>query len=282
MSGVGSREEGDIDVSVVVPTFRRPAQVREAVASALAQDGVRLEVLVHDDSPEASAREPILTLAAADARVTYRHREEPTGGNPSRVRNGGWPAARGRFVHFLDDDDRVAPGAYRDVVKAFEANPHVGVVYGRVEPFGDDPVAVARERRVFLRAAARARLYQRLGAPMLVVANQLFGGGTVLVNSACVIRKEHLAKLGGYDEQLAVVEDLEFYIRAMRAFGCVFLDRPLLEYRTGAPSLMNAAMAGDSKVPAAYRHIYEKYRAAHGPAELFALKVVGKAVLRWL
>jgi len=268
----------DVDVSVVVPTFRRPTQVVEAVTSALGQEGVRVEVLVLDDSPEGSARAPIAALA--DARVTYRHRETPTGGNPSRVRNDGWPHARGRFVHFLDDDDHVAPGAYRDVVRAFESHPRAGVVYGRVEPFGDDPAAVLRERRVFDAAARRARIYERAGTKMLVVANQLYGG-TVMVNSACVIRREHVAALGGYDEELRLCEDLEFYIRAMRAYGCFFLDRPVVQYRTGAPSLMNAGMA-DGKVASAYSRVYAKYRAEHGRAELLALKVVAKAVLRWL
>ena len=217
-SGAG----GIVDVD---PTFRRPTQVVEAVTSALGQEGVRVEVLVLDDSPEGSARAPIAALA--DARVTYRHRETPTGGNPSRVRNDGWPHARGRFVHFLDDDDHVAPGT-----------------------------------------------------KMLVVAKQLYGG-TVMVNSACVIRREHVAALGGYDEELRLCEDLEFYIRAMRAYGCFFLDRPVVQYRTGAPSLMNAGMA-DGKVASAYSRVYAKYRAEHGRAELLALKVVAKAVLRWL
>ena len=275
-SGAGASE--DVDVSVVIPTFRRPTQVVEAVESALAQDGVRVEVLVLDDSPEGSARAPV--TAIADPRVTYRHRDAPTGGNPSRVRNGGWPLARGRFVHFLDDDDHVAPGAYRDVVRAFDENPRAGVVYGRVEPFGDDPAAVLRERRVFAAAARRARIYQRVGTRMLVVANQLFSG-TVMVNSACVIRREHVAALGGYDEELRLCEDLEFYVRAMRAYGCVFVDRPVVQYRTGAPSLMNAGMA-DGKVASVYARIYSKYRAEHGRAELLALKVVAKTVLRWL
>jgi GT2 family glycosyltransferase len=208
----------------------------------------------------------------------------PSGGNPSRVRNAGWPLARGRFVHFLDDDDRVVPGAYRDVVHAFAAHPAAGMVYGRIEPFGDDRAAVERERRVFARAARRSRLYarSRRAGRMLVVANQLYSGSTVHVNSACVIRREHIQALGGYDEELKVVEDLEFYVRAMRAFGYVFLDRPLIQYRTGAPSLMNAAMAERGRVATAYRRIYAKYRAEHGPVELFAMKVVAKAVLRWL
>ena len=157
----------------------------------------------------------------------------------------------------------------------------MGVVYGRIEPFGDDAQIVEHERRVFRAAARRARLYERLRSPKLVVANQLYAGSTVLVNSACLIRREHVASLGGYDESMAVVEDLEFYIRALRAFGCAFIDRPIVHYRTGAPALMSAAMA-EGRVSTAYARIYDKYRASHGSAELLAFKVVAKSLLRWL
>ena len=44
-----------LDVSVVIPTFRRPALLREAIASVRAQSGVAVELIVVDDSPEGSA-----------------------------------------------------------------------------------------------------------------------------------------------------------------------------------------------------------------------------------
>jgi glycosyltransferase involved in cell wall biosynthesis len=266
------------DVSVVIPTFRRPVPLAEAIRSALTQD-VDVEVLVLDDSPEGSARDGV--AAIGDDRIVYRNRAVPSGGNPAVVRNDGWPGARGRYVHFLDDDDRVAPGAYRDVLAAFERAPDRGVVFGRIEPFGDDAGAVARERRVFRHAARKARLLGQLDWRLGAVANQLYASPTLLVNSACLIRREHVAALGGYDPAIQVVEDVEFYMRAIRAFGFVYLDRVIIEYRTGAPSLMNAADAGP-RVNASYQRMYEKYRAAHGAAELLALKVVGKGLLRWV
>src|SRR4051812_14024794 len=132
------------DVSVVIPTFRRPQALREALESVLAQEGVQVEVRVLDDSPEGSARETVEGFG--DARLTYVKREVPTGGDPAVVRNEGWPAARGRYVHFLDDDDRVAAGAYRAMVGALDANPRAGMVFGRVDPFGNDAEVLAHQR----------------------------------------------------------------------------------------------------------------------------------------
>ena len=44
------------DVSVIVPTYRRPGPVGEALRSVLSQEGVAVEIRVLDDSPEWSAR----------------------------------------------------------------------------------------------------------------------------------------------------------------------------------------------------------------------------------
>ena len=118
-----------MDVSVIVPTFRRPASLRQTVASVLAQDGVEMEVFVVDDSPEGSARGAI--DAINDRRVQYILNPKPTGGVPSVVRNLALPLARGDLVHFLDDDDTIPAGHYLAVKQAFAARPDVGLVFGR-------------------------------------------------------------------------------------------------------------------------------------------------------
>lgn len=265
------------DISVVIPTFRRPATLVEAIRSALAQEAVEVEVLVVDDSPEGSARDVVAALN--DPRVSYRKRKVPTGGRPGLVRNDGWPDATAPYVHFLDDDDRVASGAYRACIDTLEAAPDRGVVFGRVDPFGDDPEALAAEQEVWRLATRRARLLQRWGPRVGFVANQLFVR-TLLVNSACVIRRDAIPQLGGYDPAILIVEDVEFYTRAIRQFGAVFLDRVVLHYRIGHPSLMHSHGV-QGPVAESFRRMYAKYRNAHGAAELLALKVLAKGVIRW-
>jgi glycosyltransferase involved in cell wall biosynthesis len=268
-----------VDVSVIVPTFRRPALLREALLSALAQEGVSLEVIVLDDSPERSARETV--AAMADPRITYVPREQPSGGRPALVRNDGMRRASGAFVHFLDDDDRAAPGAYRDALRAFGASP-AGVVFGRVEPFGEDEADVRREQESFAHAARLARLYQRVGSRRLLVAHEYFNLTTLFVNSACLFRRALLPAVGGYDPRLPVVEDLDFVTRAIRAAGFEFVDRPILQYRITPGSLMSAHRNGSEALNASYQMMYARYRAEHGAAELLAMKVLAKGLLRWL
>lgn len=228
--------------------------------------------------------------AIGDARASYHAMPVPTGGNPSRVRNAGFGLTRGRVVHFLDDDDRVAPGAYARMLSAFGAAGDAagqgrspGVVFGRIVPFGDDSAALAHEEQVFATAARRGRLLARAPSPVsrfLCAAHQLFADTTMLVNSACMVRRDLFERIGGYDEEIRVMEDVDFYGRAMRAGGAAFVDAPVIEYRTGLPSLMNAQRG--KSVDHVYKRMYAKYAAAHGRLELRAAQIVAKAVLNRL
>lgn len=269
---------GEIEFSVVIPTFRRQTQLVEAIESVLAQD-VASEIIVLDDSPEGSARGTI--EAFADARVTYLLHDPPSRGQPSRVRNAGWPRARGRFVHFLDDDDRVAEGFYRDARSTFERHPDAGVVFGLIAPFASDPQAdIDNELRFFTTASRRARLAARINVRHWLIASQLFND-TVLVNSACVIRREHIAPLNGYDTSMRLNEDVDFYSRAIRRYGFRFLDQTVVHYRINPDSLMHG-QSDRNGLRDTYNTMYEHYRAEYGSAELFALKVLARTVMRFL
>ena len=127
--------------------------------SVLSQNGASIEVVVVDDSPEGSAQDVVSNIQ--DPRVRYFRNPEPTAGFPSAVRNFGWPLTRGAFVHFLDDDDIVPEGHYAAVKAAFLQHRDIGVVFGRIEPFGDPPDAQMRHERRFFRDAARRASFCR-------------------------------------------------------------------------------------------------------------------------
>jgi glycosyltransferase involved in cell wall biosynthesis len=267
------------DVSVIIPTFRRPAMLREAIESVLGQRHVSTEILVIDDSPEGSARD--VAAGFGDAHLTYIQCDPPSGGRPALVRNTGWPQARGRFVHFMDDDDRVAAGFYGAAIEQFDANPDRGVVFGRIEPFCDGASnAMLHERSFFAEAARRARLASRIRSRLWMVANLLFGP-TLLVNSACIIRRQCIAVLGGYDANIVLNEDVDFFCRAIRTFGYAFLDRTVVHYRIVPDSLMHGRL-NDDALAESYRRMYARYRITHGATELFAMKVFANTVMRVL
>ena len=134
------------DVSIVIPTMRRPDALMRAARSALAQIGgdMTLELVVVDNDPDASARAAVQTLADSGAMpVSYAHAPEPGVAN---ARNVGVAASRGRFIAFLDDDED-APrdwlAALIAVQKQFDADAVFGPVRARV------PDTIQRHRAYF-------------------------------------------------------------------------------------------------------------------------------------
>jgi glycosyltransferase involved in cell wall biosynthesis len=273
------------DFSVIIPTFRRPEPLREAIASALGQAEVSVEVIVVDDSPEASARR---VVEAFGGRARYLKNPAPSGGRPSIVRNLAWPQAQGEFIHFLDDDDIVPEGHYAAVKKIFSGHPEVGVVFGRIAPFGSGPEdQLRRERAFFDGAARRARLCRLFGRRWGFVACLLFRK-TLLMTSAGVVRRACVEQVGGFDPRICLGEGTAFYVLAMRQCGTWYMDRVALHFRISNPSLMHAAVpdpAEAAQLALARKLSKDRYRGRWGAFEFFALKVLAFTVLRgheWL
>ena len=269
------------DFSVIIPTFRRPRELLEAISSVRHQNDVAVEIIVVDDSPEGSAREPVQGLD--DRRVTYMKNPSPTGGFPSIVRNLGWPRARGKFIHFLDDDDIVPEGHYAEVKQAFTSHPEAGIIFGRIEPFGAaDESQLAHERQYFKNASRKAGASGRFGPRWAFVGRMLFDQ-LMFVCSACVLRRECVEQLGGFDSEIRLMEDADFHIRAMRRFGAFYLDRISLHYRIGGRSLMHSPNPSESQVRderKGHLQIHSKYRRERGLLEYYALQSFTRTLLK--
>jgi GT2 family glycosyltransferase len=270
-----------IDFSVVIPTFRRPSELIEAISSVLRQHDATIEIFVIDDCPEGSAEEAVKGIS--DSRLTYLKNPNPTGGVPSVVRNIGWPMANGSFVHFLDDDDIVAEGHYAAVKAAFAANPTIGLVFGRIEPFGVGPVGqLDHERQYFADAARKAALSGRFGSRFAFTGRMLFDKA-LLVCSSSIVRRKCVARLGGFDPSIRLMEDADFHVRAMRECGVLFLDRTAIRYRVGSPSLMHSPNPTEAQKQGerrGHRQMQMKYRKKHGALEFYALALFARTVLR--
>lgn len=255
--------------------------LKEALKSVVSQPDIALEIVVVDDCPEGSARETVEGLN--DPRIRYVKNPSPSGGVPSKVRNLGLQNCRGVHVHFLDDDDIVPSGYYARVRREFTMSPRAGMAFGRVEPFGDGPPdQLAHERAFFREASRRAKLCARLGSVWPFVGQMLFGQ-VLLVCSSAILRRECAEAVGGFDPDIVLHEDRDFFIRVMRSYGARFIDCPSLHYRIGFPSLMHASNPSAEQLALerqGARLLKQKYLKMRGPIEYYGLNIATKLLNR--
>lgn len=115
-------------VSTIIPVFNRPAMLREAVQSVLAQTYRPIEILIVDDGSTDD------TPAVAE-NMTHEHDgivrvfHQPNGG-AGAAREAARLEARGDFIQHLDSDDVLLPHKFELQVAALQAHPECGVAYG--------------------------------------------------------------------------------------------------------------------------------------------------------
>lgn len=110
-----SRLEGRLRrplVSVVIPCKDGEQFIENAVRSALNQSLRQLEVIVVDDCSTDNTRTVVESLGTRDRRVRLI---SGRGMGPGAARNDAVSVARGRYLTFIDADDKVLPGAFEDM-----------------------------------------------------------------------------------------------------------------------------------------------------------------------
>ena len=130
--GLPSQEKPDsapLRISTIIPTVGRDT-LQRAVESVLRQegDGFEVEVVVVNDTGE-----PLSSERWQESSRTRVVRTPEPRSRPAIGRNVGVEAAAGTFLHFLDDDDWMRPGAFEAFAQVHEQHPDARWFYGIVE-----------------------------------------------------------------------------------------------------------------------------------------------------
>lgn len=190
-------------ISVVIPTYRRPALLRRCLEAVLAQrlpDEEGFEIIVIDDGHDEATRVTVEALADehATAGPALRYLRPAEGRGPAVARNCGWRAASSPLIAFTDDDTIPQPGWLAHGARAM-ADGRLAAVCGGVR--------VPLERR---RPTDHERMTQGLETAEFVTANAF-------------VRRQCLLRIGGFDERFkrAWREDSDLQFRLMRECGPV-------------------------------------------------------------
>jgi glycosyltransferase involved in cell wall biosynthesis len=187
-------------VSVVVATRNRRAVLARALASVGAQHFRDFEVVVVDDGSADGTADWLRAEHGAVCLVAL-----PRSCGAAAARNRGVERARGEIVAFLDDDDVWHPSYLGTQVAQFDAHPDVELCStGHVEVDAAGRVARPDLRPLFDYADPLVHLLAECPLHTLSIV-------------AC--RRAAFARIGAFDEALAIVHDLDWYLRLVAGGG---------------------------------------------------------------
>ena len=182
-------------VSVVIPAYNAANSIAEALNSVVNQTFSNYEIIVvNDGSPDTALLEP--ALEPFRQRIRYIKQENQ---GPSGARNTGILAARGKYVAFLDSDDRWLPRHLASQIERFEARPSLALIYADAMLTVDDiPV------RTYFEACPQIRP---------VTFESLIKEESSVITSATVALREALLTAGMFDNQFRRCEDFDLWVR---------------------------------------------------------------------
>jgi glycosyltransferase involved in cell wall biosynthesis len=122
-------------VSTVIPVYNRPAMLREAVDSVLAQTWRPIEIIIVDDGSTDGT-------PAVEAELRQRYPDtvrvlHQTNAGPGVARQLGLDAVKGEFVQFLDSDDLLLPEKFALQIAGLRRDPDADIAYGKVHARAD-------------------------------------------------------------------------------------------------------------------------------------------------
>lgn len=124
------------DVSFVIAAYNAEATLDRAIASAIAQKDVSVEIIVVDDK----SSDATLAVARAYPPEIVRVVALASNRGPGGARNAGLDAARGRWIAVLDSDDAVYPGRIAAMIARAEKS-DAQIAVDNLLVIGEDGVA---------------------------------------------------------------------------------------------------------------------------------------------
>ena len=196
------------DFSIITPSLNSGAFIEEMILSVLEQEGVSVEHIIQeagstDNTLEVLAKYPHLQV--------YQEKDSGLSDGINR----GFKKAKGRYVMWLNADDKLLAHALLAVKDAFEKNPQADIVYGAWH-------FINKEGNIL--RTMKALPYDE--------SMMIYYGCYIASTAFFLKRSSTLDKELFLDKDFRYVMDGEYYVRLGRA-GCQFLNvnTPLASFR---------------------------------------------------
>ena len=187
--------------TVVIPCYGYGRYLSSAVAAALDQPGLDVQVVIVDDASRDDSGDIAEDLGRRHPNVEVIRHDRNQG--HIATYNDGLEAAHGDWVALVSADDLLTPGCLSRAAALMTVHPSVGFVYGRARHFSGDPPTPRLGLEQWVTWRGQAWLSARCRS-----------GNNVIASPEAVMRTSVLRKIGGYRADLPHSGDLEMWMRA--------------------------------------------------------------------
>jgi glycosyltransferase involved in cell wall biosynthesis len=233
---------GEIKVSVIIPAFNASKTILRAIDSVRDQHIKSLEIIVIDDGSVDGTPEVVLQNIHADENIKLVKMQQNSG--VSAARNAGINRASGKFLAFLDADDIWLSGKIQKQINVMELDPAITLVSCNSRLVSEEGIQlkvghINRPPAEGINAWKTLLIYNFLPTPTILTYRSL------------------VKEIGGFDESLAIAEDLDLWIKLAVRGKVAIVNEVLTHYYDSAGSLMKR-YSGETKsilVPMLNKHI---------------------------
>jgi len=205
-------------VDVLVPTYNRPAMLRQCLESIQVQTYTDIRVIIGDDGVDDDTRTVAQDFCGRDDRFNYVRNAATLGiyGNTNAL----FTRVTAPYVHFMHDDDWLEPNFYERMIAGLEESPEAALAWPRVF------LSQGENESVFTLLPDRFSHDQVL--PGETAFEELLHGCCIVI-SATVLRTSVLREMGPFSKYLSA--DWLMWLRISLHHDLKFIDAPLFHYR---------------------------------------------------
>ena len=201
-------------ISIVLPVYNGARYLRESIDSVLKQTHTNWELLILDDCSTDETPAIAMEYEKADSRIHY-HRNQTNLKLPGNL-NAGFRLAKGDYLTWTSDENRVRPMALEKMLAALKQNnAHLAYAsYQVIDEDGNDTFVMHVDPR---------------GAEHILGSN--------VVGACFLYTRKVYETVGEYNTSLFLVEDFDYWQRVLMKFPGIAIQEILYEYRHHGGSL---------------------------------------------
>ncbi len=198
----------DCFVSIIIPCFQQGRFLQECIESLQLQSHTAWEALIVNDGSTDETEVRSHALIRTERRVRYFYKSN---GGVSSARNFALSFCRGKYIQFLDADDKLDFNKLSHQVQLLDRNPLIDMVYGNALYFTDG--ASIGFRKHFYYGDTGDDWIEESALDKRSIVQKILEKNIFPI-CAPLFRKVFLDRVGMYDESLTHHEDWDYFLRA--------------------------------------------------------------------